>query len=251
MSGHSKWSTIKRKKGAEDAKRGQIFTKLSKEISSAARQGGGDPEANFRLRLAMDKAKQANMPKENIERAIKRGTGESKGGEFERLTYEGYGPQGSAILMDVLTDNRNRAVADIRREFRRHSGNLGESGCVAWMFQQKGLLIVEVSGDPEEFALEALDLGAEDVEIGGTQVEVYAAPEDFERVREALKKRGDELVSAELTMIPSTYLPLDPKGAIQTMHLADALEELDDVQQVYTNVDISDEVIAQYESEAV
>jgi len=251
MSGHSKWSTIKHKKAAEDAKRGKIFTKLAREITIAARAGGGDPTVNFSLRLVIDKAKTANMPKENIERAIKRGTGELKSAVLKEFTYEGYGPGGTALLMQVLTDNKKRAVADIRRVFNRMGGSLGESGSVAWQFDQKGYLLIEARDqDPEELALMAIDANADDIRIDDGQVEIYTLPTDFQRVKETMEELGVELAEAQLAMVPKTLLELDTAETLRTMRLIEALEDLDDVQQVYTNVDISDEVMAQYEEAA-
>ncbi|HID86460.1 MAG TPA: YebC/PmpR family DNA-binding transcriptional regulator [Anaerolineae bacterium] len=248
MSGHSKWSTIKRKKAAQDAKRGQLFTKLAREITVAARQGGGDPETNFTLRLAIERAKQANMPKENIERAIKRGTGELRGEALEELIYEGYAPHGIALILHVVTDNRNRAVADIRRVLNRNNGRLGESGSVTWLFDQKGYIAVETDAlDPEELALLAIDAGAEDVDIGDALVEVYTAPEDFQKVKEVFERENIPLASAELSMIPKSTMRLSEKDTFQVMRLIEALESLDDVQQVYSNLDISDELMTRYD----
>jgi len=249
MSGHSKWSTIKRKKAAKDAKRGQLFTKLIREITIAAREGG-DPERNFKLRLAIDKAKMANMPKENIERAIKRGTGELKGRELEEITFEGYGPHGVAMLIQVLTDNRNRAVADVRRVLTRKGGSLGESGCVAWLFEPKGYITIAADSDPDEIALMAIDAGAEDVTVGSDLVEVFTRVDDFQAVKESLERNGVTLESAEISMIPKSLTHLNEEETIQVMELIDALEELEDVKQVYSNLDISDEIMAKYEAEA-
>ncbi len=250
MSGHSKWSTIKRKKEAQDVKRGKLFTKLAREITIAAREGGGDPEANFKLRLAIDRAKMANMPKENIERAIKRGTGELKGEELEELYYEGYGPNGVALLVQVLTDNRNRTVSEVRRVFSRYGGNMGEAGCVAWLFEPKGYITLEVGDeDPDELALLAIEAGAEDIETDGQLLEIYTDPADLQMVKEALEKQGFQIES-QLSMIPKSMTSLSPEKTMQVMRLIDALEELDDVQQVYSNLDISDEVMVQYEAAA-
>jgi YebC/PmpR family DNA-binding regulatory protein len=250
MSGHSKWSTIKRKKEAQDAKRGKIFTKLAREITIAAREAGGDPETNFKLRLVMDKAKLANMPKDNVERAIKRGTGELKGAELEELRYEGYGPNGVAVLIQVLTDNRNRAVSDVRRALSKHGGNLGAAGCVAWLFDPKGYVSLEVEDeDPEELALLAIEAGAEDIETDGQLLEIYTDPADLEMVKEALEQQGFSPES-QLSMIPSSVTSLSMDKTMQIMRLIDALEELDDVQQVYSNLDISDDVMVAYEAAA-
>jgi len=250
MSGHSKWSTIKRKKEAADAKRGKIFTKLAREITLAAREAGGDPQTNFKLRLVMDKAKLANMPKDNIERAIKRGTGELKGAELEELRYEGYGPNGVAVLVQVLTDNRNRAVSDVRRALSKHGGNLGAAGCVAWLFDAKGYITIQVEGeDPDELALLAIEAGAEDIEADDQLLEIYTDPADLEMVKEALEQQGFSPES-QLSMIPKSVTSLSMDKTMQTMRLIDALEELDDVQQVYSNLDISDDVMVAYEAAA-
>jgi YebC/PmpR family DNA-binding regulatory protein len=251
MSGHSKWSTIKRQKGAADAKRGQLFTRLGREISIAAREGGGDPDANFKLRLMIEKARAANMPKENIERAIKRGTGELKGEAEIEITYEGYGPSGVAIMVQVLTDNRNRAASDVRRTFSRHGGNLGETGCVAWLFEAKGYMAVKVGEDQDadEIAMTAIDAGADDVVPSPDMVEVYTKTEDFQWVRESLTKRGLELDDEEpIWMVPKTLMELDEKATLQTMSLVDALEELEDVVNVFTNLSIPDEVLEKYQA---
>lgn len=251
MSGHSKWSTIKRKKAATDARKGQLFTKIARELTIAARQGGGDPNVNFRLRLVIDKARQANMPKDSIGRAIKRGTGEIKGEAFEEIRYEGYGPHGVALILDALTDNRKRAVADIRRLLTRSGGSLGETGSVTWLFHQKGLIIIEADGQQaEEFALEAIDAGADDVRIENGLVEIYTQPAEFQRVKETLEREGFPFSSTEITMVPKTLTQLGEKETIQVMHLVEALEELEDIQQVYSNLDISAEVVDSYEYEA-
>jgi len=247
MSGHSKWSTIKRKKGAADAKKGQLFTKLGREITLAARKGG-DPQSNFALRLAVDKARAANMPKENIERAIQRGSGELKGEQLDEFIYEGYGPSGTGLLIQVVTDNRNRAVAEIRRIMTRQNGRLAEGGGVAWMFDQKGVITIEAGGrDPDELALQAIDLGAEDVKVDNGLVEIYTTPKDLPWVKEALEKRGIKYESAQLAMVPKTLTPVNEEATLKTMRLIEALEELDDVQQVYSNLDISDAVMAKYQ----
>lgn len=251
MSGHSKWSTIKRKKGATDARRGQIFTKLGKEIALAAREGGPDPETNFRLRLVVDKAKGANMPKDNIERAIRRGAGLEKGDVLEEITYEGYGPHGVALLIEVVTDNRNRAVADLRRWFNKLGGGLGEAGCVAWQFEPKGYFTLAPDDlDPDEVFDTAVNSGADDVVFGEGMIEVFSDATDFQVVREGLEKAGLVLESAEITMMPKTTIVLDQKQTFQNMNLISTLEELDDVQQVYSNLDISDRLMAQYEAQA-
>jgi len=251
MSGHSKWSTIKRKKAATDAKRGQLFTKIARELTVTARQSGGDPDVDFHLRLVIDRAKQANMPKDSIERAIKRGTGEIKGEAFEEIRYEGYGPHGVALILDALTDNRNRAVADIRHLLTRSGGSLGETGSVIWLFDQKGLIIIEADGEEaEEFALQAIDAGADDVRIENGLVEIYTQPAGFQEVKETLEREGVPFSSAEITMVPKTLTRLGEKETIQIMHLVEALEELEDVQEVYSNLDISAEVVDSYEYEA-
>ncbi len=251
MSGHSKWSTIKRKKEATDTKRGQIFTKLGKELSLAAREGGPDPDANFKLRLVMDKAKASNMPKDNIERAIRRGAGLEKGLVLEEITYEGYGPHGVALIIQVVTDNRNRAVADVRRSFNKLGGSLGESGCVAWQFEPKGYLTIEPdSHDQDEIFEIAVEWGADDVVFGDDLIEIFTSPDDFQTVREALERRGIGLGSADITLVPKTTITLDEKKTFQNMNLISALEDLDDVQQVYSNLDISDELMTKYEAQA-
>lgn len=244
MSGHNKWSTIKHKKGAADAKRGKIFTKLIKEITIAARMGGGDINANPRLRAAVLEAKSENMPKDNIERAVKKGTGELEGVNYEESTYEGYGPGGAAVIVESLTDNKNRAVADIRHIFSKCGGNLGENGCVAWMFSKKGYLSVAPGITTEETLMEvALDAGAEDVREDKDGFEVITAPADFETVRQALEKAGIPFSDAEVTMLPQSTANLEGKEAEQMIRLMDTLEDCDDVQKVYTNADISDEIM--------
>ena len=251
MSGHSKWSTIKRKKEATDAKRGQIFTKLGKEIALAAREGGPDPETNFRLRLVVDKAKAANMPKDNIERAIRRGAGLEKGATLEEITYEGYGPHGVALLIQVVTDNRNRAVADLRRWFNKLGGSLGEAGCVAWQFEPRGYFTLAPDDlDPDTIFDIAVNSGADDVVFADDLVEIFSEAPEFQIVREGLEGAGLELESAEITMMPKTTIVLDDKQTFQNMNLISTLEELDDVQQVYSNLDISDELMARYEAQA-
>ena len=245
MSGHSKWSSIKHKKGAADAKRGKIFTKLIKEITVAARMGGsGDPDANPRLRTAILAAKAENMPKDNIERGIKKGTGELEGVDYEENTYEGYGPGGAAVFLESLTDNKNRAVADIRHIFAKCGGNLGENGCVAWMFDKKGYIVVESSAVDEDSLMEtALDAGAEDVREDGSNFEVISAPEDFEAVRAAIDEKGIPCLDAEVTMLPQTVTSLQGKEADQMIRLMDMLDDCEDVQKVYTNADIPDELV--------
>ena len=244
MSGHSKWSSIKHKKGAADAKRGKIFTKLIKEITVAARMGGGDPDGNPRLRSAIAAAKAENMPKENIERGIKKGTGELEGVSYEEANYEGYGPGGVAVLLDCLTDNKNRTVADVKHLFERHGGNLGEPGCVAWMFEQKGLIVFEKDRiDEEELFDLALEAGAEDVNDEETEFEVITAPSDFEPVKKAIDDAGLSYTLAEVTMIPKNTVKVEGKKAQQTLNLMQSLEDHDDVSHVYANFDISDDVM--------
>jgi len=251
MSGHSKWSTIKHKKAAADAKRGKVFTRLAREITIAAREGSGDPNINFRLRLVVDKAKAANMPKDNIERAIKRGTGELKGEELAEVTYEGYAPNGVALLVQVLTDNRNRTVAEIRRILTRQGGSLADAGAVAWQFDRKGYIGITPDGTDEDTIFEVtVEAGAEDVVFGDDLIEVYAELEHFQRVRQALEDAGIQFETAELAMIPKTTMQLSEKETLQVMGIIDALEELEDVQQVYSNLDISDEVMIKYEAAA-
>jgi YebC/PmpR family DNA-binding regulatory protein len=241
MSGHNKWSTIKHKKGAADAKRGKVFTKIIKEISVAAKLGGGDPVANPRLRTAIDKAKAENMPKDNIERAIKKGAGGMEGVTYEEIIYEGYGPGGAAVLVEVLTDNRNRSVSDIRSIFTKCNGNMGEAGCVAWMFSQKGLLLYDKSVDFEQLFEAAIEVGAEDVAEQDEQFEVTTEPGAFIEVREALEAKGFRHANAEITMIPQTLVALEGKQAENMLKLMDRLEDNDDVQNVYSNFDISSE----------
>ena len=249
MSGHSKWATIKRAKAANDAKRGKLFTKIGHEIMVAVRQGGPDPEVNFRLRMALEKAKRANMPKDNIERAIKRGTGELKGEDLAEVMYEGYAPNGVALLVQVLTDNKNRAVADVRRILTRQGGSLAEAGAVAWQFERKGYIAIAPDGLDQDHIFEvAVEAGAEDVVFSDDLVEVYAEMEDFQAVRQALKDEGVEFETVELSMIPKTTMQLEEKDALKVMAVIEALEELDDTQQVYSNLDISDEVLAKYEA---
>jgi len=243
MSGHSKWSTIKHKKAATDAKRGKIFTKLIKEITIAARMGGGDPEANPRLRTAINAARSENMPKDNMDRAIKKGTGELEGVNYEEVTYEGYGAGGAAIFIESLTDNKNRTVADIRYIFGKAGGNMGESGCVAYMFDKKGYLVVEKSAADEDTLMEAaLDAGAEDVREDGENFEVISEPGDFEAVQAAIEAAGIATIAAEVTMLPQTVTPVAGKEAEQVVRLVENLEDCDDVQKVYTNADLPDDM---------
>jgi len=244
MSGHSKWSSIKHKKAAKDAKRGKIFTKMIKEITVAARMGGGDLNANPRLRTAVTTARASSMPNDNIERAIKKGTGELEGVSYEETTYEAYGPAGVAIMVSVLTDNRNRTVAEVRNIFHKHGGNLGESGCVAWMFSKKGVVTVDKSASAEERLFEvALDAGADDISDAGEVYEVTVLPERLEDVKAALEKGGIAVVSAEVTMVPQSTVTLRGREAEQTLKLLEALEDHDDVQKVAANVDIPQEEV--------
>lgn len=244
MSGHSKWAQIKRQKGATDAKRGQLFTKLGREIAVAAREGA-DPAANARLRIAVQRARDANMPLDTIERAIKRAAGAGEGANFQEVLYEGYGPSGVAVLVEALTDNRNRAAAEIRSVFSRNGGNLGESGSVRWLFESRGQITVELDGrDPDDVALEVIDAGADDVQVDGDVLEVYTEPGRTEELRRILESSGLKVVSSEMAMVPSTTVELDERSAEQTVRLIERLEELDDVQNVYSNSEISDEVAA-------
>jgi YebC/PmpR family DNA-binding regulatory protein len=247
MSGHSKWSTIKRKKGAIDAKRGKVFTRLIKEITVAARGGGGDPEGNPRLRSAIATAKTENMPKDNIARAIKKGTGEIAGEVYDEIMYEGYGPGGVAILVECLTDNRNRTVADVRHYFAKNNGNLGESGCVAYMFDKRGLILVDKSTVEEEVLMDAaLEAGAEDVVEEESEFQIFTAPEDFDDVRGALEKAGISFLDASVSMIPqNTVEVVDEKIARALMKLMESLEDHDDVQNIYANFDIDDDLMEQ------
>mgnify|MGYP005864026709 CR=1 FL=1 len=247
MSGHSKWAQIKRQKGANDAKRGQLFTKLGREISVAARQGGTDPEANFRLRLAVQRARDNNMPLDNIERAIKRGAGGGESAALEDIVYEGYGPGGVAVMVEVLTDNRNRTAAEVRNVFTRAGGSLGETGCVAWQFKSSGVIVADVKGgDPDELALRVIDAGAVDVKAEDGTIEVYTEPGDLERVRQTVESAGAVISSAETSMVPETTIALDSKVAAQVLKLLDKLEELDDVQRVYSNAEFSEDILEQY-----
>jgi YebC/PmpR family DNA-binding regulatory protein len=244
MSGHSKWANIKHKKGAADARRGKVFTKLIKEITVAARMGSSDPDANPRLRSAIAAAKNENMPKDNIERAIKKGTGELEGVNYDESTYEGYGPGGAAILIDSLTDNKNRAVSEIRHALTKHGGNMGESGCVAWMFDKKGYVVVEKGAIDEDALMEkALDAGAEDVRDDGDNWEVICDPDVFEDVKEAIDEADIAYLVAEVTMLPQNVTPVEGETAEKLIRLIDALEDCDDVQKVYTNADLPDDIM--------
>ena len=244
MSGHSKWSTIKRKKGAADAKRGQIFSKLSRAIIVAAKEGGGDPEANVTLAAAIQKARDNSMPKDTIERAIQRGAGGAEGDSYESILYEGYAPGGVAVICTILTDNRNRTAADLRYIFTKNGGSLGTPGSVAWQFERKGVVMVDGDGVDEDELMEvALENGAEDVAEDGSQWQVTVDPTDFMRLRGALEGAGIAYASAELTMIPKTTVEPTEKEARQVLRMVDALEENDDVQDVYANFDISEEIL--------
>jgi YebC/PmpR family DNA-binding regulatory protein len=247
MSGHSKWAQIKRQKGVADVKRGQVFTKLGREIAVAARSGGPDPAMNARLRLAVDRARAANMPLDTIERAIKRAAGSGDGASLEEIMYEGYGPGGAALLIEVLTDNRNRSVAEVRSAFNKGGGSLAEAGAVAWQFEQRGVLSVEAPDrDPDELGLLALEAGAADVRVDGELVEVFTVPGELDAVRTALEEQQIPVSSAEVAMVPTTTLALDPNHAASTLRLMERLEDLDDVQKVYTNLEISEEAVAAF-----
>ncbi|MBI2857954.1 MAG: YebC/PmpR family DNA-binding transcriptional regulator [Chloroflexi bacterium] len=249
MSGHSKWAQIKRSKGALDAKRGQAFTKLAREIIIAVRQGGANPEGNARLRLAIQKARDNNMPMDNIDRAVKRGSGTAEGQVLQEFTMEGYGPHGVAIMLEAVSDNRNRTVQEIRNAFMRGGGNLAESGAVSWMFENLGSITVD-SGDvdPDELGLAAIDAGATDVKTDQHYVEVHTTPKDLETVRKALEQKGYKISSAEVQMTPKTTVNLDEESALKAMKLIDRLEELDDVQRVFSNADFSDAILEKIHS---
>lgn len=245
MSGHSKWANIKHKKGAVDAKRGKIFTKLIKEITVGARMGGGDPDANPRLRAAIAAAKAVNMPKDNIERAIKKGSGDLEGEAYEEILYEGYGPGGVAILVECMTDNRNRTAGDVRHFFSKSGGNLGESGCVAWMFDRKGLLLIEQGAIDEDKLMElAIEAGAEDVVEEDDVFQVVTDPDDFPAVREAIENKGIDFIEASISMVPKNVVPVEDESTAKSlMKLLDNLEDNDDVQNVHANFDIPDEIM--------
>lgn len=243
MSGHSKWANIKHKKEKSDAQKGKIFTKLAKEIIIAAREGGGDPESNSRLRDAIEKAKENNMPNDNIMRAVKRGSGELDGAALEEVTYEGYGPNGVAVIVEATTDNRNRTAAEMRHIFDRSGGSLGASGCVAWMFDKKGLIVVDGEDvNEDELMMTALDAGAEDV-INNGDFEVYTSPEDFSEVKKKIKDAGYTIIDADVRMIPQNTIKLDVDASRKVLSLIDRLEEHDDVQNVYHNLEIPDELL--------
>ncbi|MBA3718551.1 MAG: YebC/PmpR family DNA-binding transcriptional regulator [Actinobacteria bacterium] len=246
MSGHSKWSSIKHKKGAADAKRGKLFSKLSRAIIVAAREGGPDPDANLALQNAIEKARSYSMPKDNIERAVQRGAGTGADAEaFETVTYEGYGPNGVAVFVEALTDNRNRTAADVRHVFSKHDGSLGGSGSVAWLFERKGVVLVPADGvDEDELTLAAAEGGAEDVDLDGSSYVVTAAPDDLSKVREAIEEAGMAVEAAQLTMVPKTTVEVeDESSAKKILRMMDALEESDDVQDVYSNFDIPERVL--------
>ncbi|WP_347549439.1 YebC/PmpR family DNA-binding transcriptional regulator [Pseudalkalibacillus hwajinpoensis] len=248
MAGHSKWKNIQRRKNAQDAKRGKVFMKLAKEIFVATKNGGGDPETNPSLRLAIDKAKSSNMPNENIERAIKKAAGDLDGVRYENVTYEGYGPGGAAVMVQLLTDNKNRAAADIRHAFSKNNGNMGENGCVSFMFNRKGLLVIERlenESDEEELLLQVIEVGGEEMITNEDSFEIYTSPEEFQEVKDGLEKSGLQFSSAEVTMVPETYAPLEDSDGLKMLKLIDMLEYNDDVQEVYHNAEISDHVYDQ------
>jgi len=244
MSGHSKWSQIKRQKGAADVKRGVVFTKMAREIMLAAREGGGDPESNFRLRLAIDRARSVNMPRDNIQRAIERATGGGDGARLESVVYEGYGPGGVSIMVEAATDNRNRTASEIRAAFTRQGGKLGESGSVQWLFEQKGIIEIALTGrNLDEVALMAIDAGAEDVESGDGLITIYTPTAAFERVKAALDRAAIGAESAEVSMRPTNTVHLEGDQARRLVKLVEALEDLDDVQKVHANFDVPEEVL--------
>ncbi len=244
MSGHSKWASIKHKKGAVDAKRGKIFTKLIKEITVAARMGGGDIDGNPRLRTAIASAKSVNMPKDNIDKAIKKGTGELPGVSYEEVSYEGYGPGGAAVLVDVMTDNKNRTVAEIRSLLSKNGGNMGENGCVAWMFKKKGLILVEEkNADEEKLMSIILDAGAEDMNLNDGVYEIITSVESFESVKKAIEESTIEISVSEITMVPQNTIKLEGKQAEKMLRLMEILEDHDDVQKAYSNFDVPEEMV--------
>jgi YebC/PmpR family DNA-binding regulatory protein len=252
MSGHSKWHQIRRQKGVNDSRRGALFTRLGRELVVAVREGGGgDPDANFRLRMAIQRARAANMPMDNIDRTIKRATGAEGGASFDEIVYEGYAPGGAAIMIQAMTDNRNRTVAEVRNIMNKGGGNLGEAGCVDWIFEQTGIIEISMDGkDADELTLQAIDAGATDVDEpleGDETLVIYTEPSDLDSVRKALEAQGLTLTRAETTLQPKTKVELDEKEALQTLRLIDRLEDLDDVQTVYTNADIADEIAEKYE----
>ena len=242
MSGHSKWSNIKHKKGKNDAIRAKITTKIGKEITVAARLGGADPTGNMRLKLALQKARENNVPKDNIQRAIQKGIGATDGGDYEEITYEGYGPSGVALVVEVMTDNRNRAAADVRHAFSKHGGNLGESGSVTWMFKRKGVFVLPGdAGDEEELMMMALDAGAEDFKNDDDDHEVLTTPENYDAVEKAFQDADIEMTISKITMVPDTTIALDSDDASKMQNLLDALDDLDDVKDVYSNAELPDD----------
>jgi YebC/PmpR family DNA-binding regulatory protein len=246
VSGHSKWSTIKHKKGAADARRGKLFSKLSRAIIVAAKEGGADPAVNLALQNAIEKARSYSMPKDNIERAIAKGSGaDAEGSSFETVVYEGYGPEGVAVLVEALTDNRNRTASEVRHAFAKHGGNLGTTGGVAWQFERRGIVLVPADGvDEDGLVLAAADAGADDVELDGSTFQVTTAPEDLRAVREAIEAAGFSIEAAELSMVPKTTVPIaDESTAKKVVHLVEGLEDVDDVQDVYANFDISEQIL--------
>jgi YebC/PmpR family DNA-binding regulatory protein len=250
MSGHSKWAQIKRQKGVADARRGQLFTKLAREITVAVRQGGSNMESNFQLRLVVQKARDNNMPSENIERAIKRASGGAEASDLTEMTFEGYGPNGVAVLVQALTDNRNRTIQDVRRLFTRYGGNLGETGCVAWLFEDRGVVTVESDGsDAEEIALQAIDAGAEDVKTEKGYIEIHSQPQNLEEIRGSIEE-AKHVISAELSLVPKSTVLLEEKEAAQVLNFLDYLEELDDVQRVISNIDFSEATLEKLRSQA-
>ncbi len=251
MSGHSKWSSIKHQKGVTDAKRGQLFTKLTREIIASVREGGSSPDANYRLRLAIQKARDSNMPLDNIQRAIQRGSGSGEGAAMVEMVLGGRGPGGAAILVQILTDNRNRTVQEVRNLFSRAGGSLGDSSSVTWLFESKGIINVKAEGlNPEDLALLAIDAGAEDVKVEDETVEIYALPDKLEVVRKSLEQNKVPVKSAQVTSLAKTFISLDEKASFQTLKLLDKLEELDEVQGVTANVDFTNDVLEKYQSGA-
>ena len=249
MSGHSKWASIKHQKAVTDARRGQLFTKLTREIIVAVRKGGANPDANFSLRLAIQRARDSSMPMDNIERAIKRASGNTEGASLKEVVYEGYGPGGGAILVQTLSDNKNRTVQGIRHLFSRGGGNLGEAGCVAWLFESRGVIVIKGDDlDTEELTLKAIDAGAEDVIEETGFIEIYTKPEELESVKSTLEQDGTPIASFEVAMVPKTTVQLGEKEAIQTLRLLDKLDEEDDVRYVTSNVDFTDEIMAKYQA---
>jgi YebC/PmpR family DNA-binding regulatory protein len=249
MSGHSKWAQIKRQKGANDAQRGQLFTKLAREIIIAAKQGGADPDGNLRLRMAVQKARDNNMPNDNIQRAIARGAGTGDGAELQEVVYEGYGPAGTALIIEAATDNRNRTVSEVRNVLTRGGGTLGENGSVAWNFDTRGVITIPLAGhDGDEIALQAIDAGADDVQPQGDNIDVYTQATSLESVRRALEAAGISVGGAEVSRVPKTTVQLDEQSAVQTLRLVEKLESLDDVQKVYFNAEFSDAVLTSFAS---